>query len=149
MSFLVNRYFALLGNIYALCIDFMPISDESCPKFLLFRELFVFFQQFIVCVILIIRTYALYNCSKRLLAWITIIFLVLAGGSFAVCFGHHTSDETISLGVGCYDTYTAEAEFQVTQLNVMTLSICRFWRGVASFICLRIIDLCPHSSQDF
>ncbi|KAG1902323.1 uncharacterized protein F5891DRAFT_1186419 [Suillus fuscotomentosus] len=27
--FLVNRYIALLGNIFALCIDFLPMSDEA------------------------------------------------------------------------------------------------------------------------
>ncbi|KAG1784588.1 uncharacterized protein HD556DRAFT_1451623 [Suillus plorans] len=27
--FLVNRYIALLGNIFALCIDFLPLSDEA------------------------------------------------------------------------------------------------------------------------
>ncbi|KAG2138508.1 hypothetical protein DEU56DRAFT_944941 [Suillus clintonianus] len=115
MSFLVNRYFALLGNIYALCIDFMPISDEVRPfchthtqiagSQLISAEL-----SKILAIQRAVRVFStIYRLRKRLLAWITIIFLVLAGGSFAVCFGHHTSDETISLGVGCYDTYTAEA----------------------------------------
>jgi hypothetical protein len=28
MLFLANRYIALLGNTFALCIDFLPMSDE-------------------------------------------------------------------------------------------------------------------------
>lgn len=47
--FLVNRYVALLGNIYVLFVYFIPISDESCPKFLMSRELLFFLQQVLVC----------------------------------------------------------------------------------------------------
>ncbi|KAG1840814.1 hypothetical protein DFJ58DRAFT_809694 [Suillus subalutaceus] len=73
---------------------------------MLYRQLFIFFQQVIVCVILIIRTYALYNCSKRLLIWITLIFIGLVGGSAAGTFGQYAG--SLTTGVGCFETYTAE-----------------------------------------
>ncbi|KAG1815016.1 uncharacterized protein BJ212DRAFT_1358850 [Suillus subaureus] len=42
ISFLVNRYFALLGNIYGLFIAFMPIPDQRCElltlEYLSFRS---------------------------------------------------------------------------------------------------------------
>jgi hypothetical protein len=31
ISFLVNRYFALFGNIYGLFVAFMPIPDQVRP----------------------------------------------------------------------------------------------------------------------
>lgn len=123
MSFLVNRYFALLGNIYGLFLAFMPIPNQSCSKYTIFRQLFIFFQQVIVCVILIIRTYALYNCDKRLLAWITIIFVTLAGGASAGTFGQYATNLETSPGVGCFETYTVEAS---TRFGIAWLSILAF-----------------------
>jgi hypothetical protein len=112
IAFLVNRYFALLGNIYGLFFTFMPIPEQSCSNYLTLRQLFIFFQQFIVGVILIIRTYALYNCSKRMLIWTTLIFVVLAGGSSAGAIGQYAGNLTISPGVGCYETYTVEVSIR-------------------------------------
>ncbi|KAG1815015.1 uncharacterized protein BJ212DRAFT_1358841 [Suillus subaureus] len=73
---------------------------------MLYRQLFILFQQLIVCVILIIRTYALYNCSKRLLIWVTLIFIALAGGSSAGTIGQYAGNLTPFPGVGCFETYT-------------------------------------------
>ncbi|KAG2340862.1 hypothetical protein BDR05DRAFT_495510 [Suillus weaverae] len=124
MLFLANRYIALLGNIFALCIDFLPMSDErfhfwllhicyfaqrrlSCVKYTLCRQLFFLSQGIIVCLVLTIRIYALYGCSKRLLTWMSIIGFTLAAGACAGTFGHFSSNATIFPGVGCYETYTA------------------------------------------
>jgi len=108
MSFLISRYLALVGNIYGLYVDFSLIPDQSCPKYTMSRQLFIFLQQFVICVILIIRTYALYNRSKRLIVWVTFILIVLAGGVSAASFGQYAGNLTISPGVGCFTTYTAE-----------------------------------------
>ncbi|KAG1731614.1 uncharacterized protein EDB91DRAFT_1153633 [Suillus paluster] len=128
MLFLVNRYVALLGNICALVIDFLPMSDESCSKYTLFRPVFIFLQQFIVCVVLAIRTYALYNYSKRLLKWMIIIALALAGGVSAGTFANYSSNGNILLGVGCYETYTAQtaARFGLAWLTVLVFEILIF-----------------------
>ncbi|KAG2151155.1 uncharacterized protein EDB93DRAFT_296019 [Suillus bovinus] len=71
--FLVNRYFALLVNIS--CLVIIQVS-------------FVF-QAVVVCLIMAIRTYALY------------------GGISAGSLGHYSSDAVLLPGVGCYETYTA------------------------------------------
>ncbi|KAG1811745.1 uncharacterized protein BJ212DRAFT_487145 [Suillus subaureus] len=128
--FIVNRYMALLGNIFALCIDFLPISDErfhfwflhicyfaqqwlSCVKFTLCRQLFFFSQGIIVCFVLTIRIYALYGCNKRLLTWMIIIGFTLIAGACAGAIGHFSSNATIFPGVGCYETYTATVAARV------------------------------------
>ncbi|KAG2750435.1 hypothetical protein P692DRAFT_20831933 [Suillus brevipes Sb2] len=111
--FLVNRYIALLGNIFALCIDFLPMSDESCAKFTLCRQLFFFSQGLIICLVLTIRTYALYGFSKRLLTWMIIVGFALAVGACAGIFGHFSGNATIFPGVGCYETYTATVAARV------------------------------------
>lgn len=128
MTFLVNRYFALLGNVYGLFIAFMPIPDQSCAKYVLYRQLFIFFQQLIVCVILIIRTYALYNCSKRLLIWITLIFIVFAGGSSVGTIGQYAGNLTASPVVGCFETYTVQesVRYGIAWLAILAFELIIF-----------------------
>ncbi|KAG1737416.1 hypothetical protein EDB19DRAFT_1909738 [Suillus lakei] len=55
-----------------------------------------------------IRTYALYHCSKRLLAWLLVILVALAGAASVGTFGRFSGNTIILPGVGCYETYTAE-----------------------------------------
>lgn len=112
MLFLLNRYVALLGNIYALLINFLPVPEESCPKYLLSRELLIFGQQFIVCFILTLRTYALYGRSKRLLIWMVVVVIALAGVASAGVFGHSSSNVIVVPGVNCY-----ESDVTVTPAN--------------------------------
>ncbi|KAG2152631.1 uncharacterized protein EDB93DRAFT_256183 [Suillus bovinus] len=95
----------------------------SCSKYVSTRQLFIFFQQFIVCVILIIRTYALYNRSKRLIIWLTIVLVVLAAGASAGSFGQYARNITSSPGFGCFETYTAKAS---DRLGLAWLAILAF-----------------------
>ncbi|KAG1728150.1 uncharacterized protein EDB91DRAFT_865522 [Suillus paluster] len=105
MLFLVNRYVALVSNVYGLIINFLPVSHEvSCSKYLVSRELLIFLQQGIVCVILTLRTYALYGCSKRLLIWMVIIVLGLAGVASAGMFAPYSSTTIDVPGVNCYES---------------------------------------------
>ncbi|KAG0698864.1 hypothetical protein DFH29DRAFT_80147 [Suillus ampliporus] len=80
----------------------------SCSKYMLVRQVLLFFQEFIIGFILILRTYALYGRSRCLLTWMVIIGFALAGGTTAGTFGHFESNITILPGVGCYETYTTE-----------------------------------------
>ncbi|KAG1731427.1 hypothetical protein EDB19DRAFT_1738065 [Suillus lakei] len=110
MLFLLNRYLALLVvNTSNLVSHFLPISDQSCSKFELYRQLALVFQGVIVCLIMTIRAYALYGGSKRLLAWMVIILFSLAVGVSVGTFGHFSGNATILPGVGCYEIYTADA----------------------------------------
>ncbi|KAG1726402.1 hypothetical protein EDB19DRAFT_1752603 [Suillus lakei] len=107
--FLVNRYVALVGNIFGLIIDFLPaVSDESCSKYMLVRELFLFLQQITVCLTLTLRTYALYGRSRRLLCCLVIISLALAGAASAGSFGDNSNTATDMQGSDCHNTLTAE-----------------------------------------
>lgn len=104
MLFLFNRYLALFGNIYGSVIDFSPISEQSCPKYLLSRELLVFCQQILVCFILTLRTYALYSRSKRLLICMIAVIIVLAGVASAGIFRYHSSNVIVAPGINCYES---------------------------------------------
>lgn len=107
MLFLLNRYFALLANIASLVADFQPImSDESCLKYSLYRELALFLQGVIVAIIMAMRLYALYGCSKRLLTWIVIVMFVLGAVCCAGTFGQYSGDVDIVPGVSCNETFS-------------------------------------------
>ncbi|KAG2125038.1 hypothetical protein DEU56DRAFT_983397 [Suillus clintonianus] len=82
-------------------------KNSSCAKYWISRELLIFFQQFIVCFILTLRTYALYGRSKRLLAWMVVAVITLAGVASAGMFGNHSSIMIIVPGVDCYESYDA------------------------------------------
>lgn len=147
MTFLLNRYFALLGNIYGLFVAFMPIPDQSCWKYMVGRQLFVFSQQVIICVILIIRTYALYNRNKYLLAWISFILIVLAGGAGAATIGQYAGNLKTSPGIGCYGAYSVESSIRfglawlalfAFELLIFTLTVRRACK-TAVFQQLRVV----------
>ncbi|KAG1871482.1 hypothetical protein F4604DRAFT_1955866 [Suillus subluteus] len=120
MLFLINRYVALLGNIFGLFSEFLPVSNKrfqlwflnicyfsqqrlSCSKYVVVRQVLIFSQQVFICLILSLRTYALYGCSKRLRKWMAIIGLGLAAGGLAGTFGHDSNSATDG---DCHEIYT-------------------------------------------
>ncbi|KAG1809957.1 uncharacterized protein HD556DRAFT_1316932 [Suillus plorans] len=105
--FLLNRYIALLGNIYA-SIDYLLPASVSCSTYRLSRQVLAFLQVFIVSFILALRTYALYDRSKCLLALLVIIILTFVGGAFTGTFGRHSSTGTNLPGGGCYRIHSAK-----------------------------------------
>ncbi|KAG2050154.1 hypothetical protein BDR06DRAFT_960476 [Suillus hirtellus] len=105
--FLLNRYVAVLGNIYVF-VDYLLPASVSCSTYRLSRQVLAFLQVFIVSFILALRTYALYDRSKCLLALLVIIILTFVGGAFTGTFGRHSSTVTNLPGGGCYRIYTAK-----------------------------------------
>ncbi|KAG1765402.1 hypothetical protein EDD22DRAFT_404341 [Suillus occidentalis] len=132
MLFLLNRYVALLGNVYGLIGDTLPASVEvlysiiqltwqahdsfytqSCPTYILSRQVLVYLQGCIVCLILTLRTYALYGRSKWLLSSLVIIILTFMVGAAAETFGPYSSTVTNLPEGDCYQTYTAETTIRL------------------------------------
>ncbi|KAG1908596.1 uncharacterized protein F5891DRAFT_973965 [Suillus fuscotomentosus] len=112
--FLLNRYVALLGNIYAFIDYLLPASVRlSCSTYRLSRQVLAFLQVFIVSFILALRTYALYGRSKCLLAFLVIIILTFVGGAFTGTFGRHSNTVTNLPGGGCYRIYTAKIALKI------------------------------------
>lgn len=76
--FLGNRYLAFLGNIVVTVLRAWPLSEQSCRKYNWFRQLLLVTNQVLACVLLTIRTYALYGRSRRvlwfMLSWGAILF---------------------------------------------------------------------------
>ncbi|OSD08712.1 hypothetical protein PYCCODRAFT_1462908 [Trametes coccinea BRFM310] len=62
LLFAVNRYIGLLGPIPVFFEYFLETSES------LYHQAFAMMSQALVAIVLILRTYALYNCNKRMLA---------------------------------------------------------------------------------
>ncbi|KAJ3914936.1 hypothetical protein F5877DRAFT_49549, partial [Lentinula edodes] len=88
--FFFNRYFAALGNIVVTVSLFSSGLTESvttstdnasisCRPFHLFREILLVLTQVIVCILLTIRIYALYHCSRRMLIYMLVTGFTLGG----------------------------------------------------------------------
>ncbi|KAF8799570.1 hypothetical protein BYT27DRAFT_7201457 [Phlegmacium glaucopus] len=67
--FFLNRYFAFFGNLVVTILGFSDLSAQVCKRYLLFRQLFLLVNQVLVCVLLTLRVYALYECSMRILTF--------------------------------------------------------------------------------
>lgn len=113
MLFLLNRYLALLGIICSMVVELFLISDEACSKYTISRQLDIFFQGIIICIIMAMRTYALYGRSQHLLTWMTIIIIALVGVACAVSFAQVSGDAAILPRIGCYEVYTAETAARI------------------------------------
>ncbi|KAG1763305.1 hypothetical protein EDD22DRAFT_887559 [Suillus occidentalis] len=152
MLFLLNRYFALFANISSLVVYFQPvISDESCSKFSLYRELALFLQGVIVSVIMAMRLYALYGCSKRLLIWIVIVMFVLGAVCCAGTFGQYSGDVDVVPGVSCNETFSKA--MYVVLISVLCASQKSLqglpnWAGICGRIYFRFVHFHTHSVQD-
>ncbi|RDX56614.1 hypothetical protein OH76DRAFT_402819 [Lentinus brumalis] len=75
--FVVNRYLGLLGSIPVALEYFVHFK----PELQAYHQYYAILGQVIVGVILILRTYALYERSRRILAGLTILGLVLSAGT--------------------------------------------------------------------
>ncbi|KIK56382.1 hypothetical protein GYMLUDRAFT_47148 [Collybiopsis luxurians FD-317 M1] len=103
--FFLNRYFAALGNI-ALAISLFSgdFTESSCGSFHTFHELLLVATQVIICMLLAIRIYALYNCSKRILALILSTGGILSTLSLFAIFFDRSEGFLVGnggLGLGC------------------------------------------------
>ncbi|KAJ6592953.1 hypothetical protein B0H19DRAFT_1088826 [Mycena capillaripes] len=133
--FFANRYGTLLGNIPVVMESFW--SENSTPEKIKvsiclgiesYHQYFIIATQLMVGAMLMLRTYALYERSKRILA-LLIAFTVgaVAVGIWSVLSGKAVNESTnLPLYFGC--NYPISPE--------QGLSLATAWAGVAVFDCM-------------
>jgi hypothetical protein len=67
--FFANRYLAFFAHIVLTVISMYSLSAKGCRSYNLFRQLLLFVTQILVGIILTLRIYALYGCSKKILCF--------------------------------------------------------------------------------
>lgn len=76
--FLVNRYLGCLSTIAQTVISLATISPERCIQYIRCRQVLLFVNHAVVCMLFILRTYALYGRNNRLLALFFLTSITLA-----------------------------------------------------------------------
>ncbi|KAI3614910.1 hypothetical protein WG66_016941 [Moniliophthora roreri] len=95
--FFLNRYFNAVAVAIAMTSNFRPDSSWSCIQLSRFREAVLIVAQLIVVVILTLRIYALYACSRRLLYFMLSVIAVLLAIVVVVNSEHHQAGAPASL----------------------------------------------------
>ncbi|KAF9066764.1 hypothetical protein BDP27DRAFT_1330015 [Rhodocollybia butyracea] len=102
--FFFLRYFALLGNISVNTLSFLNMSPQSCEDYGVYREFLLVFTQTVVCGILTLRIYALYQCKKKVLILMCVSACMMS--SFVVWFLINQKSTVSPVGsgtmVGCH-----------------------------------------------
>lgn len=98
--FFLNRYFAFYTNIAVLVLVSTTLTPEGCKTYTLFRQILLIVNQVLVCLLLAIRIYALYQRSKAVLTFMLMSGAVLSGIACFVMFGQRSQ---VSKGTsGCH-----------------------------------------------
>ncbi|ETW76038.1 hypothetical protein HETIRDRAFT_119286 [Heterobasidion irregulare TC 32-1] len=81
LLFFIHRYVPLVGYIAVLVYTFgkFPISDQ---KYTLFHDFLTMFNQTIVAVLLLLRTYAFFGKSRRILTVLSLILIMALSSAF-------------------------------------------------------------------
>lgn len=104
--YLVNRYLASAGNAAFLAIGFLTLSDKNCQIASLWGQLLLFANQVMICVLLLIRLYAIYARSRRILISFLLLGAVMIG---VVSFSFvNQKSQTLEGYPGCTLAHTAE-----------------------------------------
>ncbi|TCD67348.1 hypothetical protein EIP91_000215, partial [Steccherinum ochraceum] len=136
--FLLNRYFSILASFVIDSETFQPFqSDALCHAYALFRQISLLVAQFMVCAILIIRTYALWGRSRRILACMITTSVVLAALSlWALTAQKHAT----SYHSSCYPGLTKSAAIHlavgweclfVFDTLIVSLTVYRSYKEIA------------------
>ncbi|RDB19002.1 hypothetical protein Hypma_014307 [Hypsizygus marmoreus] len=140
--FFFHRYLAFFGNTVEVILFFTTLSAQVrssypliCKQYSLFRQLLLVSTQGLVCVLLTLRIYALYGCSRRVLAFMVGSGAIMAGVSCWVLFGQkivHAEQES-----GCHVGLSSDTAIRlagawealfVYDSIIFTLMMAKTWR---------------------
>ncbi|KAH9939862.1 hypothetical protein B0H21DRAFT_755894 [Amylocystis lapponica] len=102
--FFLNRYLTFFGDIAVNVGNFYIFKTvKSCSQYALYRTLLLVLAQVVVCIILMLRTWALYRRDKRVLILILTVGISLLG---LTCWAVAGEKSQIDLQGGCHTGLT-------------------------------------------
>ncbi|KAF9549073.1 hypothetical protein CPC08DRAFT_823474 [Agrocybe pediades] len=136
--FFVNRYIPFFANMIVTILTFVDLTPESCRKFSLFRQVFLVVNQIFVSRLLTLRIYALYECSRRMLAFMIGIGVTLIGAACWTLFSQQDTNSLEGVVGGCHIGLDRETAFRIAgaweallvyDCLIFTLTIRKTWKG--------------------
>ncbi|RPD80219.1 hypothetical protein L226DRAFT_609155 [Lentinus tigrinus ALCF2SS1-7] len=91
--FVIIRYYGVIGPIPLILEYFADLPENSCRQLQTYHQAFAISSQAIVAVMLVVRTYALYDRSRRILA---LLIVTHVGGAIACLITIVTSRSPIN-----------------------------------------------------
>jgi len=79
MCFVLNRYLSVIGNVFITVFEMKRQSSQSCKTYDFSHQIFIIVNQAFVCVLLMLRTWALYDRNSGILLLMIITALTLLG----------------------------------------------------------------------
>ncbi|KAJ6575990.1 hypothetical protein DFH09DRAFT_1150158 [Mycena vulgaris] len=110
-SFFVIRYFAFASNVPGVVFLFYTIPDNTCLWWSLIYALAILLVQLLISIVMILRMYALYNRSKRLLWTLIVIGVILTGVSAWNAQGQKGA--VITILPGCHPNFPSATAFHL------------------------------------
>ncbi|KII88678.1 hypothetical protein PLICRDRAFT_633547 [Plicaturopsis crispa FD-325 SS-3] len=101
IAFLFNRWFGFWANLTITVMSFIDIPDERCHTYNFARQILLIISEVIVSYLLMLRTYALYQRSRRILysiLGVAFAFIGLTGWSLT----GQKSSATPNIYSGCH-----------------------------------------------
>ncbi|KAJ7723499.1 hypothetical protein DFH07DRAFT_855760 [Mycena maculata] len=137
--FYLNRYGTLFGTIpvvfqYFWTTESTPHKLAICAGLHSYHQYFAVVTQIVIGVMLILRTYALYDRNRRILVFMVCIAAAVIGvGLWAVLSGPgaktNEDDEVLALYIGCSSSVSSSE----------TLNLAAAWGGMVVFDCMIFI----------
>ncbi|KII83331.1 hypothetical protein PLICRDRAFT_58408 [Plicaturopsis crispa FD-325 SS-3] len=110
--FLLNRYLAFTRNIVFAAVTFTRFPPEDCPAYSLGSQIILIVNEVVVCVILTLRVYALYQRSRRVLAFLLATGLLTLGlGGWALTSQKNTVFKQVY--TGCHMANTRKSDLAI------------------------------------
>ncbi|KAJ6582481.1 hypothetical protein DFH09DRAFT_1145465 [Mycena vulgaris] len=118
--FFINRYLGFISNIPIIILPFSKLSPQLCRRYTFLREILLLATQVVVSLIMLLRVYALYSRSLRVV-W---LLLAIGTGTIGLTVWSMNGQEMSpsSLG-GCH--------VEVSQSTARRLAIP--WEGLFAF----------------
>jgi len=109
--FVLNRYISIISNVFVTVFNFDTVSLQSCKQFSLFHQLLLVANQVFVCVLLTLRTWALYGCNIRILLFMIGCGASLLGVASWSLVGQQNTFPTIT--AGCHMALSEETGIHI------------------------------------
>ncbi|KAJ7214459.1 hypothetical protein GGX14DRAFT_63856 [Mycena pura] len=134
--FFANRYGTLLGNVPVVMMNFWtapesPSKGQVCAALDFYHETFIITIQVIIGVMLILRTYALYERNGRILGFMLVFSAsIICIGVGSTIYTNHKAPATdqepvLPLSIGCVSPVTqAESKGLIIAWSAMGLFDC-------------------------
>ncbi|KZT10446.1 uncharacterized protein LAESUDRAFT_721805 [Laetiporus sulphureus 93-53] len=135
LLFFLNRYLTFFGDVAVNVGNFYTFhSAKSCRDYALYRQVLLIGAQVVVCIILCLRTHALYHRNKRVLALMLFTGFSLAGVSIYAVTDQKQGE---TLDGGCHIGSTRITAIRIAvaweslfvyDVIIFSLTLCKTWK---------------------